>query len=543
MDLLTGYELEIEKFGKDDDMYPDRHIHSIVEARYGKRGGITDNPDVCALPRPASVARMLEVSTIPLVGYDYDEVRTMSLAERKESVLLLQRAFSPLAHIIEMGKAVDDALFSSYLSREVRTNSYAGPQELVNAGLPANIYSVRSGFAGRALSFVVYGSSGCGKTVAMNLIRSLYPTAIHHVIGDMEYIQIPIIMVTALVGNMSELMISIARAIDDVIGAGPVWERRMKKNNVGLSGAVVKEAIRIFHVGLIVIDESQFLKFDASNVSLENLIGIAEDTGCSLGFIGNKDLIGKMNRYPRFVGRTMLNRIEVSCTADTDREFFIRAVQHLWRYQWTKQYTELTDEILEELLRDSMYNISILKAILMRVQAEAAAKYPAGGVTAGYIHEISEKRFSIIRTLILDDSEESERVVLKLLQQNTDDISSDAKKLAVKANQKLLAEMEEQTRIWGPTKYADIETALKIYGISRAQVKTVINKLMQKDPELPGRDVPYIIDEVRRYIADNTDSNITKLSKSRRRKKELDVEGEALVREVMRESIAEGGGV
>lgn len=540
MDLLTGYELDIEEFAKDEDKYPDRHQHSIVEARYGRRSGITDNPDVCALPRPASVAKMLEVSTIPLAGYDYEEVRTQSVAERKESVLLLQRAFSPLAHIIEMGKAVDDALFSSYLSREVRVGAYAGPQELVHTGLPANTLSVRNGLAGRALSFVVYGSSGCGKTVAMNLIRSLYPAAIHHVIGDTEYIQIPIIMVTALVGNMSELMVAIARAIDDVIGAGSIWERRMKKNNVGLSASTVKEAIRLFHVGLIVIDESQFLKFDASNVSLENLIGIAEDTGCALGFIGNRDLIGKMDRYPRFVGRTMANRIEVSCREETDREFFVRAAEHLWRYQWTKVYTELTDEILKELLRDSMYNIAILKAILMRVQAMAAAKYPEGGITAEYIHGISEKRFAVIRALVLDDSEESERKVLKLLQENTDEIASDAKKLAAQASLKVLAEVEKRERLWGQGRYAEIEGVLKVYGINAAVTKQVINKLLQKEPELPKRDTPYIIDEVRRYVEKHADVDMGKVS--RKRKKQLDADGEALVREVMRETVLEGTG-
>ena len=120
-------------------------------------------------------------------------------------------------------------------------------------------------------------------------------------------------------------------------------------------------------MGLIVIDESQFLKFDASNSSLENLVGIAEDTGCALGFIGNTELISKMNRYPRLVGRTMLNRIEVGFKEQTNQMLFRQAVSLLWQYQWTKEFTPLTDEILDELVRDSMYNVAILKALLMRI--------------------------------------------------------------------------------------------------------------------------------------------------------------------------------
>ena len=54
MNLVTGYKLNIEKYTADMDLYPQRHLYSIVEARYIKRGGITDNPDVCALPKPAT---------------------------------------------------------------------------------------------------------------------------------------------------------------------------------------------------------------------------------------------------------------------------------------------------------------------------------------------------------------------------------------------------------------------------------------------------------------------------------------------------------
>lgn len=538
MNLVTGYKLNIEKYTADMDLYPQRHLYSIVEARYIKRGGITDNPDICALPKPATRRQILEEATIPIVGYDYDEVCEMPAYERKESILLLQKAFAPLSVTLDMSKAVDDALFSSYMAREGRSVQYKGPADLVQAGIPANVYSVRHGLAGRPQSFVIYGVSGCGKTVAMNLVKNMYPQAIHHVLNDFEYIQIPIITVTALVGNMSELMIAIARAIDDILGNGPVWEKRVRNRNVGLSGSIIKDAIRLHHVGLIIIDESQFLKFDTSNASLENLIGISEETGCALGFVGNRDLIGKMDKYPRFVGRTMLNRIEVRCVEDVDRLFFVKAIEHLWQYQWTKKRTPLTQEILDELLRDSMYNIAILKTLLMQIQSAAVTRYPAGGITAEYIHDISEKKFSVIRTLILDGAEASEHQFLSLLQNNVDSISADARKLAAKASQKLLEEQDAMHKTWGPTKYSDVEAALQYFGITKSQTRRVINQLLSQDPDLPARDIPFIVDAVKRFIDDHRDDDTMKNTVARKRKKELDAAGEELVQQVVKEQIA-----
>lgn len=534
MDLLTNMDLPFEQLSPDEDMYPERHLRSVVDARYIKRSGITDNPDICALPLPATMQKILDVSTISLREYDYDDIQAQPVYMRKEGVLLLQQAYAPLGHIFDMAQAVNTALFSSYMAREVRSTTWQRHSELVSNGVPSQVYSVRSGYVGRAQSFVVAGVSGCGKTVGMNLIKNMYPQAIHHVIGDCEYIQIPIIMVTALVGNMSELMVSIASAIDDIIGIGPVWNKKAHTRNVGMAASVIKEAIRLLHIGLIVIDESQFLRFDGSNASLENLIGIAEDTGCALGFIGNKELIDKMNRYPRFVGRTMLNRIEVGFAEETNQMLFTQAIHHLWQYQWTKKRTELTEEIVQELIRDSMYNIAILKALLMRIQSEALTRYPKEGITPQYIHNISEKKFVNIRTLVLNDTTESEHELICLLQKNSDVIADDAKKLALKARKSLIQQKTKEQETWDSGKLRDIKTMLKYFGINESQTKRALARLLAKDANLPNMDCPFIVDAVRKLI--KTDSKDTKVQ-SVRKKKELDVQGELLVKEAMKQEI------
>ena len=537
MNLIKNMDLLFEDI-EDEDMYPEKDVKSIVDARYIKHSGIVNNPDIAALPYPASLKKILDVSEIEIQGYDYDEIQSQARYKRIGGVLLMQQAYAPLGHIFDISQAVNNALLTSYMAREVRTSNWRGDAALVDRGVPANTYSIHTGF-GRAQSFVVFGVSGCGKTVAVNMVRNMYPRGIHHVVGDYEYIQIPIIMVTALVGNMYELMVSIASAIDDIIGIGPIWRNKISKRNVGLAANVIKDAIRILHIGLIIIDESQFLKFDASNVSLENLIGIAEDTGCALGFIGNMDLIEKMNRYPRFVGRTMLNRIEISFKERGNQMLFHKAIEHFWKYQWTKEYTELTDEILQELIRDSMYNVALLKALLMRVQFQAISKYPKSGITAEYIHEISESKFATIRTLLLSDSTDAERNVLLLLQQNVNEIEDDAKILKAKALEKALQEKGKEEEPWDIQKHKEIITMLKYFEINESQAKRALTRLVKQDKNLPNMDSPFIVDAVRRLVSDSSSDAVFK-DKRKRKRKELDEIGEAKIRELMSQELKQG---
>lgn len=530
MNLVTNMNLSFETLKEGEDMYPMSHERDIVDARYVKNSS-SENPDICALPLSITSNQIYDEMQFPLMTYDYEEIKKQTILERKEGVLQLQQVHVPLGHVFDMADAVKTALISSYMAREARITEWEGEADLVKKSIPSRVYSVRNGYVGRPQSFVVSGSSGCGKTVGINLIRNLYPRAIHHVIGEYEYIQIPILMVTALVGNMMELMLAIATAIDDIIGAGPIIHKRIRGRNVGMAASEIKEAIRIFHIGLIIIDECQFLRFDGSNASLENLIGISEETGCALGLIGNKELLDKMNRYPRFVGRTMLNRIEISMDTQINRAMFVKGVQQLWEYQWTKERTELTDEIQRELVLDSMYNIAILKALLMRIQFNAVAKYPKDGINAEYIHRIAEERFANMRTLILSDTTESEQELIEALRKNTNDMEENVKSLMEKARTSVTNLLLKKTDVWNPKKLKEIVTILKYFHITESQTKRALARLVNKNEHFPEQDIPFIVDEVKKIVANKKLDPAILFNQA---KKKLDEDGEQIISELVK---------
>ena len=530
MDRITDYKLNIETIDRDEDKYPERSNHTIVEAQYTARAGITDNPDLCALPNPVSAEKLLELCTIPIPYYNSTTAKNAPIYERLDQIILMQNAFAPLAHIHSYQKALDDALTSAYISSSLWTYSENIDSEPVD-GSAYKVINRHLGPNSRPLSFAVTGVTGCGKTVALKTICSLYPEAIHHVLGLIEYTQIPIIAVTALVGNMSELFLSIGKKIDEIMGHGPIWENKVRKarSNNGLAASVIKDAIKVFHIGLIIVDEAQFLKFDGSNASLEHLIGISEETHCALGFIGNREMRAKMMKYPRFESRVMLNSIDISSTEATSKVFFENAISFLWTYQFTKEETKLTEDIRAELCNASMYNIALLKNLLMRVQYEAVIKYPPNGITAEYIHNISEQYFSVIQAMLLNDTTANERAFYDALKKNTDTIIAKSASLKAKANTNAINAQMEITKIWGAEKYNIIVFCAKeMYSKSVLQINRALTALLKKDPMLPDLDVGYIVDQVKRFIDSSVETKRDS-QKSAKKTREVDTSSELAI--------------
>lgn len=501
MDLLKVHKLDFCELQKGEGLYDDVDIHAqqIVNAKYLRRTGYENNPDICALPKLMTNRELGDATTKTLLSYDYEEVKNMPGYLKKEALLQIQNAYYPLAHVFDMAYAVDAALVSSYMAREQRCS---GREEILPSGQSSgNVYSLRNNLVGRAYSFLITGNTGCGKTVAMNQIKNLYPTAIYHKFDDYEYTQIPILVVTALVGNMGELLTACGGRIDEIMDTGTYYADQIRHRNVGQACNRLKQWIKLFHVGLIVIDEIQFMNFGTGNSSFENLVGIAEETGCALGLIGNKDANAKIYNHPRIVNRVMLNRIEIGISEEVDRVFFLQALKHLWEYQWTSERTELTEEIQNQLINDSLYNIAILKALLIRMQYEAIKKYPKGGITAEYIHTIAEKYFAEMRTLILQDTPAAERKVITMLQQQTTVITEDAKQQK-RRNQ--MAAVEEINKIdfdvKNQAKLGQVYTILGYLGYTETQIKRALRMSVNSNPDLQYLDVNFIVDALKNCL-------------------------------------------
>ena len=501
MDKMIDFTLSFEDLEEDANLYDDIDFSVVTEvkARYRRIPGQEDNPDLCALPKAYSPDVLMQRMTKRL-PYNRDDVDRMSATERRASVIKIQDAFYPLNHMFEVAEAVDTVLTTSYMARENRISKFGGNMEAVK--------SVRNGCSGRSLFFLMSGPTGTGKSVAKDQVCRLYPKVIRHRIGRHEYVQIPILSSTCLVGNMSELILSFAVQLDELLDTGTLHADQLRSANLGLNCSKLKDMIKRYHVGLLIIDEVQFLNFSAGNASFENVVGIAEETGCAVGLIGNEEVNEKIQKFPRLVSRTMQQRIHVGFSSKTDRSFFEYALSDLWRYQWTKEVTPLTPEIKTCLLSDCMYNISVLKALLIMVQCRALKRFPKGGITAEYIHNISERELSEIRSLLQEGTAEAERKLIKMLTGKT----KEAAQLTDKQTERLQALEAARVSGFSDANIWKMDTVEAIgknqFGYNPAQVRRVLMKFMNKDPRFEELDVAVMVSMVNQYLEKYPDSKV-----------------------------------
>lgn len=533
MNLLKDVQLTFKALGGQEYLYDDVDIHaiSIVDAQYDKRAGYEGIPEICALPKLKSNAELISATTVGLAEYNPEAIVNMKGYEKKENLLLLQKAYHPLGHVFEIAQAVNTALITSYMARETRCSERKEADALHSSG---KILSVRNGTVGRACSFMVVGSTGCGKSVSINQIVNLYPRAIRHTFESYEYVQIPILMVAAMVGNMAELIMTLASKIDEILDMGTYHADCVRSKNVGMKCNVLKGWIKMYHIGLLIIDEVQFMNFGTGSSSFENLVAIAEETGCALGLVGNPEVNEKIHKYPRLVNRVMVNRIDIGFSDEKDRRFFEEALKFLWKYQWTKERTELTNGIMNELIHDSMYNISILKALLIRIQYEAVKKFPVDGITVEYIHKIAEREFSEIRALISENIHGAEEKILALYKKQADEIQREAKTEGQKDCLQALEQSQScQFRAENEWKMMPINAMLSHKGYTETQIKRAMRMAIEKNVYLQDWDVPEIVNAVHDILSSGKPDTVAKVPK----KKTVDIDAEQAVRAAMHTEI------
>ena len=495
MNKLYGFDLPFEDLPEGANLYDGINLDNdtVVDARYARIKGYEDNPDLCALPMAYTPQDLIQAVTYQ-PPYDRDDVAPMSQLDRKMSVLTIRDAFYPLSHVFELADAVDATLRSAYMQRGPYLSSW--PDKVT--GKEQSVKLLRHGISGRASWIMMTGATGTGKSVALHQVCSLYPKVIRHHLGDHEYVQIPILSTTCLVGNMSEMVLSFGVKLDELLDTGTMHADQLRKTNLGLICNRLKEMIKMYHIGMLVIDEVQFLNFTAGYSSFENVVGIAEETGCALGLIGNEETVQKIQQFPRIVSRTMEHHIKLGFSGEADRAFFKHAVQGLWKYQWTKEFTPLSPEILDELVSSSMYNIAVLKSLLIMVQHKAIKRWPKGGITAEYIHDIAEAEFKDIRSLLYLGTAKSERQILALMDKKQEAILEEVS--SEKARQRLQALQALQGKLFSFDNQWKADTVALImknqYGYTQSQVMRALSRLKSEHQELEGMDVSVIAEKV-----------------------------------------------
>lgn len=494
MDRIN-FDLPFRDLKKGENLYDgdDLQKRSIVQAEYIKREGYEDNADVCAIPKCPTKMEIIMMTSIGMPAYNYENISGMELYEIKEQIADMQYVINPLGVHFDLAYTINKKLLESYKSRETRISHLPHDNNILNT--KSRILSLKKQASGRTGGFLMTGVTGCGKTVALSVICSMYPEAIRHSFPDYEYIQIPIIRITALVGNLSDLYTGIAARLDQILDTGDFHVKQVRNKSLAYVGGVLKDWIEQYHIGLLIIDEVQFLDFGSGRTSFENIIGITERTGMAFGLVGNNETMDVIDRLPRIFSRVLSNHIVADQLANTDKAFFVEAVKELWEYQWTTEYVQMTREIMEAIIMETSYNIALLKALLVTIQMQLVTAKEPVNVDINWIHHIAGPDFQHLRKLIATHSVESDREFAQKLDETFGKVKAEAQEELNRYKSAALEDikMNERKKVIERKITQAVEAIIYSEDYTSSQAKRAVKKVLKEDPTLTEVSVREIV--------------------------------------------------
>ena len=253
--IIPKFELEYRMLEKGENLYDKANLDRciVVNAEYLCRAGYEHNPDVCAMPKSPTVTDVMANSSVNMMGYDRNRVADMKKYEKLEAIEELDHVMTPLGIHLEVASAINSLIIKSYKSRDVVVTEAEGDSPIQKQGFACNILSLRKDTAPRPMGFFLYGKTGCGKSMSVQLACRMYPKAIVHNLDGITYTQIPIIYVTALKRQTSDVFRSIAARIDEILGTGDYHESKVRSGTLTKAEGYIKQFVKQYHVSMIII--------------------------------------------------------------------------------------------------------------------------------------------------------------------------------------------------------------------------------------------------------------------------------------------------
>ena len=170
--------------------YDSKYILSedtIVPAIYIAKRQYNGNPLIEALPNPFGIEAILSSSNCDVSAPSQDELATMSEYEKIDSVGELDNFRIPLPFQLDIEREFYRALCSSYKKRRIIKDKYVNiPVVIHNNDQSIHQKTIIRNISESSVGFTLLGTSGCGKTTAVNAMLSHYPQVIIHNQGTFD---------------------------------------------------------------------------------------------------------------------------------------------------------------------------------------------------------------------------------------------------------------------------------------------------------------------------------------------------------------------
>lgn len=357
------------------------------------------NAYVEALPPVISVESVAEAMRRHPV-YNESE-RNRSAEYRLQAVQRISNFMEPLPVHLDLEQRFSRMIRNGYMARNPISAEWTKQlrcafPDLMSGKIPPVIRSTASGFS-------VIGTSGVGKSTAIESVLSLYPQVISHTRYNDHIFERKQLVWLKLEcphnGKSRGLCLNFFQMIDAVLGTN--YYRKYLNSKLDATQILPKMAAlsSALGLGVLVIDEIQrlLIRKDASEEMMNFFVELINTIGVPVVVVGTFRALHLITKEFAQIRRSagQGDFVWANFAHDEIWDFFL---ENLWTYQWTQKNVPLTDALNQALYEESQGIPDIAVKLYMIAQWQAIGESET--ITPALIRSVAKESLKLAQPVL-----------------------------------------------------------------------------------------------------------------------------------------------